>query len=207
MKNENEITITQPMGLTLDGFQFKPMELVIEGKHTIEKWLDVGKVLTGMESSLNWWIGDWLVFGEHTYGQKYSQAEAVTKHRQDYLKACNFVSSKVPAQNRFQTLSWSHHREVAALEVSEQKKWLEKANENEWTVSELRINMRKTLAEYNEIEDEPLSPSFNLVAWSQEGVRWLKQEIRKAPVDNWPEERKQLIKKDLEPLIEFYNKL
>ena len=44
MKNNNEITVTQPMGLALDGFQFKPMELVIEGKHTIEKWLDVGKV-------------------------------------------------------------------------------------------------------------------------------------------------------------------
>jgi hypothetical protein len=96
---------------------------------------------------------------------------------------------------------------VAALEITEQKKWLEKANENEWTVSELRINMRKTLAEYNEIEDDPLSPSFNLVAWSQEGVRWLKQEIRKSPVDSWSQERKSLIKKDLEPLIEFYNKL
>jgi hypothetical protein len=67
--------------------------------------------------------------------------------------------------------------------------------------------MRKTLAEYNEIEDDQLSSSFNLVAWSQEGVRWLRQEIRKSPVDSWSEERKNLIKKDLEPLIEFYNKL
>jgi hypothetical protein len=93
------------------------------------------------------------------------------------------------------------------LEVAQQKEWLQKANDNEWTVSELRINMRKSLAEYNEIEDENVSSSFNLVAWSQEGIRWLKQESRKIPLDKWSDERKQLIKKDLEPIVEVYNKL
>ena len=192
--------------IQLDGFKFKSMELSIEGQHEIEKWLEVGTLLTGMESSLNWWIGDWLVFGEHTYGQKYSQAESVTKHRQDYLKACNFVSSKVPASNRIVGLSWSHHREVAALAVVEQKKWLTQALENEWTVSELRINMRKSLAEYSSDDDET-TKSFNLVSWTQEGVRWLRQEIRKTPVENWSSERRDLIKKDLEPIVEFYGKL
>jgi len=192
--------------IQLEGFKFKSMELSIEGQHEIEKWLEVGTLLTGMESSLNWWIGDWLVFGEHTYGQKYSQAESVTKHRQDYLKACNFVSHKVPAQNRIQGLSWSHHREVAALSIGDQKKWLKQALENEWTVSELRINMRKSLAEYSDTDDDSVK-SFNLVSWTQEGVRWLRQETRKAPVEQWSADRRGLIKKDLEPIVEFYSKL
>lgn len=195
------------MQIQLAGFQFKQMELVIEGKHTIEEWLDAGRLLTGMESSLNWWIGDWLVFGEHTYGQKYSQAEAVTQHRQDYLKACNFVSSKVPSANRIHGLSWSHHREVATLSPSDQKKWLNKAMENEWSVSELRVNMRKDMAEYKDDTEEIGSKSFNLVSWSQEGIRWIKSETRKNPIEDWSEERRRLIKKDLEPIVEIYNKL
>jgi hypothetical protein len=204
--NSNLPVMAVNNAIQLDGFKFKSMELSIEGQHEIEKWLEVGTLLTGMESSLNWWIGDWLVFGEHTYGQKYSQAESVTKHRQDYLKACNFVSSKVPASNRIVGLSWSHHREVAALPVVEQKKWLTQALENEWTVSELRINMRKSLAEYSSDDDET-TKSFNLVSWTQVGVRWLRQETRKAPVENWSSERRDLIKKDLEPIVEFYGKL
>ena len=205
-KDSNMPIVAVTNAIQLEGFKFKSMELVIEGEHKIEKWLELGTLLTGMESSLNWWIGDWLVFGEHTYGQKYSQAESVTKHRQDYLKACHFVSHKVPSQNRMQGLSWSHHREVAGLSVPEQKKWLNQALENEWTVSELRINMRKSIAEYGEDEGEP-HKSFNLVSWTQEGVRWLRQEIRKNPVEKWSEERRELIKKDLEPIVEFYSKL
>jgi len=66
--------------------------------------------------------------------------------------------------------------------------------------------MRKSLAEYNSDDDET-TKSFNLVSWTQEGVRWLRQETRKAPVENWSSERRDLIKKDLEPIVEFYGKL
>jgi hypothetical protein len=205
IKDNNLPVVAVSNAIQLDGFKFKSMELTIEGEHKIEKWLEVGTLLTGMESSLNWWIGDWLVFGEHTYGQKYSQAESVTQHRQDYLKACNFVSHKVPAQNRVQGLSWSHHREVAALSIGDQKKWLKQALDADWTVSELRINMRMSIAEYG-AGDEHVR-SFNFVSWTQEGVRWLRQEIRKTPVENWSADRRDLIKKDLEPIVEFYGKL
>lgn len=204
MKKNNIVSATSTQ-LQLNGFKFNPLELVIEGEHTIEQWLEAGKLLTGMESSLNWWIGDWLVFGEHSYGQKYSQAESITNHREDYLKACNFVSGNISVGNRVYGLSWSHHREVAPLEPAEQKVWLAKALEFHWTVSELRVNMRKNLAEYS--EDDSYSKSFNLVSWTQEGLRWLKQEARKNPIENWGEERKILIKKDLEPIVEIYNAL
>jgi hypothetical protein len=206
MKKSTSILPSVSNAIQLEGFKFKAMELCITGDHKIDDWLEVGKLLTGMESSLNWWIGDWLVFGEHAYREKYSQAESVTKHRQDYLKSCNFVSSKVPPENRIQGLSWSHHREVAAIPHDQQKKWLEKALESEWTVSELRINMRKTSAEYSD-EDDSAPKAFNLVSWTQEGIRWLKQETRKTPIENWGSERRELIKKDLEPIVEIYQRL
>ena len=204
MKKNNIVCATSTQ-LQLNGFKFNPLELIIEGEHTIEQWLEAGKLLTGMESSLNWWIGDWLVFGEHNYGQKYSQAETITNHRQDYLKACNFVSGKIPSANRVYGLSWSHHREVCPLAPEDQKVWLTKALEQEWTVSELRVNMRKSLAEYS--EEDTYSKSFNLVSWTQEGLRWLKQEVRKNPIENWSDERRGLIKKDLEPFYQFYKSL
>jgi hypothetical protein len=65
--------------------------------------------------------------------------------------------------------------------------------------------MRKSLAEYS--EEDTYSKSFNLVSWTQEGLRWLKQEVRKNPIENWSNERKGLIKKDLEPIVEIYKSL
>ena len=91
--------------------------------------------------------------------------------------------------------------------MADQKKWLNKALENEWAVSELRINMRKSMAEYQNDDEEIGAKSFNLMSWTQEGIRWLKSESRKAPIDQWSEDRKRLIKKDLEPIVEIYNKL
>ena len=62
------------------------------------------------------------------------------------------------------------------------------------------------MAEYSE-ENEVSTKSFNLVSWSQEGLRWLKQEVRKNPIEEWSDERRELIKKDLEPIVEIYQKL
>ena len=94
-------------------------------------WQGVGRALQQIERSVQWWIGDWLNYGERTYGEKYSQAVEETGIDKGQLANYAWVASNVDRSLRNEALSWSHHRMVADLEPDQQREWLQKAqNEN-----------------------------------------------------------------------------
>lgn len=80
---------------------------------------------------------DWLNYGERAYGEKYSQAIDATGF--EYGAVANFawVAKAVEPSTRVESLSWTHHREVAALDPSDQAQWLERAEAEQWSVREL----------------------------------------------------------------------
>lgn len=95
---------------------------------SFDEWESVGNTLLAIDKSLNWWVGDWLNYGEAKWGEMYSQAEAVTGWGYDRLARAKWVASKVPFCLRRQTLSWTCHLNVAhLLTTTEQKEWLDKA--------------------------------------------------------------------------------
>jgi len=63
---------------------------------------------------MQWWLGDWLNYGERQYGEMYSQA--IEEVNLDYgtLRNFKYVSSRIELSRRRDKLSWFHHREVAA---------------------------------------------------------------------------------------------
>lgn len=83
---------------------------------TYEQWYEVGQTLQTIKGSINWWIGDWLQFGERVYGETYAQAIEITGAEYQWLADCKWVSGRVPADVRFPELSWSHHRAVSKIE-------------------------------------------------------------------------------------------
>jgi hypothetical protein len=94
---------------------------------TFDEWEQVGNTLLVMDKSLNWWIGDWICYGENKWGEMYLQAQAITGWNYDRLARAKWVASKVPFWLRTQNLSWTAHLAVAPLPPNEQKKWLDKA--------------------------------------------------------------------------------
>lgn len=78
-----------------------------------------------------WWVGDWLNYGERAYGEKYAQAMDVTGLEYDTLSSYRWVAAEIEPCLRKQKLSWSHHKEVAALEPAEQAEWLDRAETDE----------------------------------------------------------------------------
>lgn len=104
-------------------------------------WEEDGVVLGQMEKAVQWWIGDWLNFGEQAYGEKYSQALEETGLSYSALSHYAWVAARVCT--RVQTLSWSHHRAVAGLEPDEQREWLEKAGEQNWSKRDLEKQLRR----------------------------------------------------------------
>ena len=112
---------------------------------SFEEWEQVGGVLGRIGRAHQWWVGDWLNYGERAYGEKYAQAMDATGL--DYSAVANYawVAKAVEPSTRVETLSWSHHREVAHLETVEQADWLSRAEAQGWSRNELREAVKSPL--------------------------------------------------------------
>jgi hypothetical protein len=116
--------------------------LVLPDGLTFDEWEDVGKRLRQAEKSVRWWIGDWLAYGERTYGETYTRAAEVTGYTVGDLRNMVAVSTAIDPSHRCDALTWSHHREVASLEPEEQVRWLDKAQTEGWSKRELHEQSR-----------------------------------------------------------------
>lgn len=135
--------------------RFTDTGLELDDDVEFEQWLDIGKILCRASRAVQWWIGDWLAYGEHKYGEKYAQGEVITGIDPQTLKSYNFVAANVQKLRRRNFLSWSHHREVAALPPASQDDLLKQAEENKWSKLQLRhhINAKKIEeTDYPELE-------------------------------------------------------
>ncbi|HSH45129.1 MAG TPA: LmbU family transcriptional regulator [Longimicrobiales bacterium] len=103
-----------------------------------DDWEDVGRSLRAIEGAVQWWIGDWLNYGERKYGERYTQAIEATGYAYDTLAGAAYVARQIESCRRRQNLSWSHHKEVAALDPPEQDALLSAAADGEWSRNELR---------------------------------------------------------------------
>jgi hypothetical protein len=129
--------------LSLEQFDATPSGLIITGEPSYEVWEAYGAALCTIEGAMPFIIGDWLNFGHALYGEKYVQA--LTKWPDRKLQTLinyAYVARNVPMPRRREDVSFSVHAEVASLEPAEQEDVLERAAEQELTVSEVR-DMRR----------------------------------------------------------------
>lgn len=190
-------------------------------------WLKVGRQFGRLESCCNFLIGDWINFGELSYvqneeageesagrrkqrKQKYVEALQVTGIDYQYLADMAWVAGKVGLSNRFEKLTWRHHREVAALKPREQKRWLQLAADGaegkRWTVSQLRQAIRASERTINDRRE----PNPVLLEWAKPAgdlTRSLKKEISEEPIEAWPIERKAAMREELKELKEIIDRL
>jgi hypothetical protein len=52
------------------------------------------------------------------------------------------IAAKFPISRRRETLSWSHHADIAALPAAEQDAWLDRAAKDQMSVQDLRKAIR-----------------------------------------------------------------
>lgn len=116
--------------------------LVVHEDVSYDDWLEIGDALARIGRAHQWWIGDWLRYGERQWGEKYDEAIARTGLDYDTLTNYSWVSGSVQSSLRREQLSWSHHQVVSALDADDQDKWLSDADTNGWTVRELKQRIR-----------------------------------------------------------------
>jgi hypothetical protein len=100
------------------------------------------RYLGTLRDATAWWCADALRFGDAVYGFDGSQAEAVLGRSPETLRRWQWTAEKVPKSRRRVGLSFTHHETVAALEPSEQIRWLDHAEQAGLSANELRAAIR-----------------------------------------------------------------
>src|SRR5262249_44368847 len=68
-------------------------------------WRDLGCQVALVANCSAWWLGDWLVYGEETYDDRYDQAIADTSLGYKTLRNYAWVARRFPVSRRRDTLS------------------------------------------------------------------------------------------------------
>jgi N6-adenosine-specific RNA methylase IME4 len=107
-----------------------------------DEWSAIGERLQFIGKAVQFWIGDWVRYGEHRFGEKYTQAVELTGYEQGAIQNMVWVAENVDSSLRSEELSFSHHKEVASLKPAAQEALLQLAEDKELTVRELRDEVR-----------------------------------------------------------------
>lgn len=108
-----------------------------------ERYEAIGLGLRAVNALSAFLIGDWLLYGEHTYGEKYAQAASLLGYSPQTLANYASVAKRIPpSRRRPESVTFSIHAEVASLPPEEQTHWLQVAAEESLTREELRQRLR-----------------------------------------------------------------
>jgi hypothetical protein len=153
-----------------NGKPIRPSRLGLEisRQTSLEDWAQIGVRIANYADSSSWWLGDWLVFGERRYGQRYREAISATGLEYKTLRNYAVVARRFEMSRRRDTLSFAHHAEVCALPDADQDRWLDFAQEARWSRSELRRQLRASSS-----------------GSSAQGVAWLRVTVAPVHTERW----------------------
>ena len=200
----NTLAINDPkFSITPTGIQFNE-EL------SFEEWDALGQKLSPVGKSIGFIIGDWINYGEKHWGDKYEEALERTGLAYQTLRNYAYVARKVELSCRHDKLGFEHHYVVAKLKTAEEKQhWLDMAEQHKLGIRRLRksINYGR-LATLEEVQGDPADRGYvTYLALLNRLRRWWKRETGKAPVEEWDEERREVLKRDFKLVLEIYESL
>lgn len=123
-----EATSSPSAGLfEIPGCVFEPTRLTLPARLSFDHWERIGRQLQLADLAVQWWIGDWLNYGESRYGEKYTQAVEEFGRKKQTLMNYAYVAGAIEPSRRREIVDFSTHAEVASLEPEDQEKVLAKA--------------------------------------------------------------------------------
>lgn len=152
-KKKNDAPVPESTGEALavrppmmDRALWERSALIVKGDMTFEEWNAIGAWLEAVQTGVQWWVGDWMNYGEGQFGEKYAQAIDATGWSISTLEVYAWVCKKIAPAQRRADLSFSHHKEVADLAPGDQVAWLDKAISGEdgdaWSSDRLRRELK-----------------------------------------------------------------
>lgn len=132
----NKIVITDKIEVT-------NTTLNIKQELTEEEWYNAIEYCKNVEKKIQWVIGELLIYGEKKKYRKYDELMTSTNYKYQTLADIKYVTENVKVSLRNETLSFTHHREVAPLSPEKQEFFLNKAEKEGLSVMNLRKEIRK----------------------------------------------------------------
>jgi hypothetical protein len=136
----------------------------------ITAWRHLGKQIFVIADSSAWWLGDWLIYGQAAYPDRYRHAIAETSLDYQTLRNYAWVARRFTPNRRRERLSFQHHAEVAGLPENEQEALLTQAELNRWSRNQLRRQIQQRRGTARDLKAEVVQLQVNLVADQKQ--RW-----------------------------------
>ena len=137
-------------------FEFGERELIVHGQPSLDEYIaafgETQNLWLTSQERWPWILGDFIIYGEQHYGERYPQAIIDMSHRglqtlMNYACLCRAY----PPERRRPGISASLHDAVKALPEPDQEHWLDVAEEQGWVREDLRgaLNASKALGDGN----------------------------------------------------------
>jgi hypothetical protein len=177
---------------------------------TFDEWNSIGVELVPMAKAIGFVVGDWLNYGEKRYGEKYVKAIRLTGLAIETLKVYSHVARNVEKLLRNNFLDFHHHKVVAKLKDTEEKRrWLDIAERDKMSVTRLRksINAGRPLTP-DEVRSDPAERGrATHLSILNELRRWWMHENEKLPVAKWDRDHRAALKADFKLILDIYKAL
>lgn len=163
--------------LSIDGIKINQNSLVIADDATDSSIKKVGGFLSSVEKASNWWLGDYCIALQKRKGASYGSKEiceilGLRVGEGNFAEQAAGTSRYYPPESRRIDVSWSHYYEAKQLKDLDQScKLLKRAQENGWSVSDLRKAVRLQKATAPELSGARLSDDGEVVQESSGSIR------------------------------------
>ncbi len=144
----------QDLGIQVPHIAIGRTSLDVLAEATEQDYRMLEQMLDTVGGAVLFWWGDYLNHLASARGVDYAEAKAASSYDANMLKTAAWVCRHVARERRREALSFSHHREVAALSPTDQEIWLGKAEDEEWSVRELRAEIRQSKAQVTNGPDQ-----------------------------------------------------
>jgi hypothetical protein len=128
----------------------------------LAEWSALGRRFGEIGRCSQWWLGDWINYGNERFGERYTRAVKLTGYDVQSLMNMVYVASRFDISRRREILSWSHHSALAALDEDSQEYWLERAIADKLSVADLRVELRgrrRALKAVGDADESPQQPN------------------------------------------------
>lgn len=129
------------------GVKFTETQLIFDEALSLDDWKVLGKNLKQLEHSVQFYIGDWIRFGERKgYMRKnvssdiYDEAVEITGYSRKSLQMFKHVAEN--SSSRLEELPYNHHQEVISMPADKQEELLKKALKEKWNRNRLRLEVK-----------------------------------------------------------------
>jgi hypothetical protein len=109
-----------------------------------DRWEKAGLHIFQIADSSAWCLGDWLVYGQERYADRYQTGVQAAGLDYQTLRNYAWVARHFELWRRREGLSFGHHAEVASLPPAEADTWLDRAERHSWSRNELRLHLRES---------------------------------------------------------------